>query len=99
MYGYNAEPPIAIPIYTVLPYCVIRTPGRMWLELGLGNKVRDNNCGIAPENSKLSIVILSYSKCYIDYFHYTFLFYDHFHCTLTFCEPLLLTVHTNIMDI
>ena len=24
MYGYNAEPPIAIPIYTVLPYCVIR---------------------------------------------------------------------------
>ena len=23
MYGYNAEPPIAIPIYTVLPYCVI----------------------------------------------------------------------------
>ena len=25
MYGYNAEPPIAIPIYTVLPYCVIST--------------------------------------------------------------------------
>ena len=25
MYGYNAEPPIAIPIYTVLPYCVIYT--------------------------------------------------------------------------
>ena len=25
MYGYNAEPPIAIPIYTVLPYCVIFT--------------------------------------------------------------------------
>ena len=24
MYGYNAEPPIAIPIYTVLPYCVIQ---------------------------------------------------------------------------
>ena len=24
MYGYNAEPPIAIPIYTVLPYCVIK---------------------------------------------------------------------------
>ena len=23
IYGYNAEPPIAIPIYTVLPYCVI----------------------------------------------------------------------------
>ena len=23
MYGYNAEPPIAIPIYTVLLYCVI----------------------------------------------------------------------------
>ena len=23
MYGYNAKPPIAIPIYTVLPYCVI----------------------------------------------------------------------------
>ena len=23
MYGYNAEPPIAIPMYTVLPYCVI----------------------------------------------------------------------------
>ena len=23
MYSYNAEPPIAIPIYTVLPYCVI----------------------------------------------------------------------------
>ena len=23
MYGYNAEPPIAIPIYTVLPYCVM----------------------------------------------------------------------------
>ena len=23
MYGYNAEQPIAIPIYTVLPYCVI----------------------------------------------------------------------------
>ena len=23
MYGYNAGPPIAIPIYTVLPYCVI----------------------------------------------------------------------------
>ena len=25
MYGYNAEPPIAIPIYTVLPYYVINT--------------------------------------------------------------------------
>ena len=25
MYGYNAEPPIAIPIYTVLPYCVIHS--------------------------------------------------------------------------
>ena len=25
MYGYNAEQPIAIPIYTVLPYCVIST--------------------------------------------------------------------------
>ena len=24
MYGYNTEPPIAIPIYTVLPYCVIQ---------------------------------------------------------------------------
>ena len=24
MYGYNAGPPMAIPIYTVLPYCVIR---------------------------------------------------------------------------
>ena len=24
VYGYNAEPPIAIPIYTVLPYCVIK---------------------------------------------------------------------------
>ena len=23
MYGYNAGPPLAIPIYTVLPYCVI----------------------------------------------------------------------------
>ena len=23
MYGYIAEPPMAIPIYTVLPYCVI----------------------------------------------------------------------------
>ena len=23
MYGYNAETPIAIPIYTVLPYCVM----------------------------------------------------------------------------
>ena len=23
MYGYNAGTPIAIPIYTVLPYCVI----------------------------------------------------------------------------
>ena len=23
MYGYNAEPPIAVPIYTVLPYCVM----------------------------------------------------------------------------
>ena len=23
MYGYNAEPPIAFPIYTVLPYCVM----------------------------------------------------------------------------
>ena len=23
MYGYNDEPPMAIPIYTVLPYCVI----------------------------------------------------------------------------
>ena len=23
IYGYNAGPPIAIPIYTVLPYCVI----------------------------------------------------------------------------
>ena len=28
MYGYNAEPPIAIPIYTVLPYCVILEKGR-----------------------------------------------------------------------
>ena len=25
MYGYNARPPMAIPIYTVLPYCVIIT--------------------------------------------------------------------------
>ena len=25
MYGYNAESHIAIPIYTVLPYCVIQT--------------------------------------------------------------------------
>ena len=25
MYGYNAGPPMAIPIYTVLPYCVINT--------------------------------------------------------------------------
>ena len=24
MYGYNAGPPMAIPIYTVLPYCVIK---------------------------------------------------------------------------
>ena len=24
MYGYNAGQPMAIPIYTVLPYCVIR---------------------------------------------------------------------------
>ena len=23
MFGYNAAPPMAIPIYTVLPYCVI----------------------------------------------------------------------------
>ena len=23
MYGYNAGPPMAIPIYTVLPYCVV----------------------------------------------------------------------------
>ena len=23
MYGYNAGPPMAIPIYTVLPYCAI----------------------------------------------------------------------------
>ena len=23
MYGYNAAQPMAIPIYTVLPYCVI----------------------------------------------------------------------------
>ena len=27
MYGYNAEQPIAIPIYTVLPYCVIWSVG------------------------------------------------------------------------
>ena len=25
VYGYNAGPPMAIPIYTVLPYCVIVT--------------------------------------------------------------------------
>ena len=25
MYGYNAGPPLAIPIYTVLPYCVMIT--------------------------------------------------------------------------
>ena len=25
MYGYNAGPPMAIPIYTVLPYCVIQS--------------------------------------------------------------------------
>ena len=25
MYGYNAGPPMAIPIYTVLPYCVIKS--------------------------------------------------------------------------
>ena len=30
MYGYNAEPPIAIPIYTVLPYCVIIPGGYLW---------------------------------------------------------------------
>ena len=23
MYGYNAGPPMAFPIYTILPYCVI----------------------------------------------------------------------------
>ena len=26
MYGYNANPPMAIPIYTVLLYCVIIQP-------------------------------------------------------------------------
>ena len=26
MYGYNAGPPMAIPIYTVLPYCVMEYP-------------------------------------------------------------------------
>ena len=25
MYGYNAGPPMAIPIYTVLPYCVMHS--------------------------------------------------------------------------
>ena len=35
MYGYNAEPPIAIPIYTVLPYCVMQE-GRLM------NKYTDN---------------------------------------------------------
>ena len=27
MYGYNAEQPIAIPMYAVLPYCVIYSRG------------------------------------------------------------------------
>ena len=35
MYGYNAEPPIAIPIYTVLPYCVIPFLNCIYLSLVL----------------------------------------------------------------
>ena len=31
MHGYNAGPPMAIPIYTVLPYCVIMYCSRLFV--------------------------------------------------------------------
>ena len=33
MYGYNAGPPMAIPIYTVLPYCVIEECTCIYIEV------------------------------------------------------------------
>ena len=40
MYGYNAGQPMAIPIYTVLPYCVI-------------NIIEDDACEILQEERPL----------------------------------------------
>ena len=50
MYGYNAEQPIAIPIYTVLPYCVITmepsTRVKYCIEIGLPPGEYNEPCNI-----------------------------------------------------
>ena len=52
MYGYNAEPPIAIPIYTVLPYCVIHVLlDKLFEQQGLGVVKIEIHVGYMQENS------------------------------------------------
>ena len=57
MYGYNAGQPMAIPIYTVLPYCVIteelwphsiaeEMKGTKVLTLGAGREVLPHNMAV-----------------------------------------------------
>ena len=64
MYGYNAEPPIAIPIYTVLPYCVILTSDL--------NDRQDIIRVIKDMNRKANSILCTFSsadpfvKCYLD---------------------------------
>ena len=54
MYGYNAEPPIAIPIYTVLLYCAIRLIlSYVVFVIMLNEHIRNNNynqCGFTKQS-------------------------------------------------
>ena len=45
MYGYNAGPPMAIPIYTVLPYCVSRSCRGKYIVVG-DYRVRWSSCNL-----------------------------------------------------
>ena len=58
MYGYNAGQPMAIPIYTVLPYCVILTLAEllitMLLLFVLAGKISQNGW---------STMTIRYVKC------------------------------------
>ena len=57
MYSYNAEPPIASPIYTVLPYCVTMNPDGSHRD---GKSVYTEDCTsirCVPKFMQFSIVI------------------------------------------
>ena len=47
MYGYNAGPPMAIPIYRVLPYCVMTfSPFFLLIEMEIVSNNLDHPCYI-----------------------------------------------------